>query len=194
MTEHRIPGQISSLTEQKDSKKVFRESQRSRFPTLQLTELDRRRFLRLAGAAATGVGLAVLGVLPPMRKAKAGHTTYDIWNLPCNSTVTGYYNNLGACASCGPSDTDPGFCASNNWHRHDTVAVGGGFFVQYDVRENSCNTRNAWKWKKTACCSGRKSRVFRCSDGRRRVDPPDAPPGDWVPTVCPHQLDDGTAC
>lgn len=148
--------------------------------------IDRRRFIQVVSAAGAGTGLALLGALPPMRWALATHSPYSI------SDVCSNYNNTGPCYGCDQccSDVNSSWCASDNWHRHDIVVVGPDT-ISYRLRVDSCTGNNAWRWTVSSCCGSpqRRNRKWRCSDGERKVNN-----GNWLPTVCPHQIGDGTLC
>lgn len=163
---------------------------------LLLNSFDRRQFLRAVGAAGVGTGLVLLGWIPPVRRAIAGHQTYSIWDHCADIDYGGCYGCLQT-----DSDVDSGYCASNNWHRHDSVSSGGQT-TDYAVRLESCTGnsavypgRNAWKWTVSGCCGSpaRHSRRWRCSDGKFRTCISGSC-GNWVNSVCPHQIDTGTAC
>lgn len=151
---------------------------------------DRRAFLRMAGGAGMAVGLSVLGWLPPMRTAWAGHRRYSL-----HDTCAGieYGGCRGCCTTCG-SEVSTAHCASNGWHRHDIITDIGTAYIDYSIRFHSCSNKNAWEWKVARCCRRRKNRRYRCSDGRYRwcISPSDC--GRWHNTVCPKQIDTGTRC
>jgi hypothetical protein len=177
-------GQITTLSGRRaDGSVVDRLAQKRRSGGLLSDRINRKQFLRLASAAGVGVGLAVLGWLPPMRSAHAGHTTYSIW-----STCPFDYGSAPPCQACFGNASSQ-FCAPNGWHRHDT---SGGYDYRVDVDE--CQGRNAWKWTTLGvfCCNGRWGRKYRCSDGQRR--PAGCTSCAWRNTTCPWQIGSGTAC
>lgn len=153
---------------------------------LRRPQIDRRKFIRIVGAAGAGTGMAFLGLLPPMRRALATHSPYSI------SDVCSNYNNTGACQGCDHccSDVNTYWCASDDWHRHDSEVIGPDT-VYYRLRLMSCTGNNAWRWTVSSCCGSpqRRNRRWRCSDGQRKVND-----GNWLPTVCPKQIDTGTLC
>lgn len=162
---------------------------------LLLDPFDRRHFLRAVGAAGVGTGLALLGWLPPLKRAIAGHNTYPIYEH-CAQI------DYGGCYGCLQTDSDvsTSYCAGNNWHRHDSVQSGSTTVTDYAIRHESCTGnkdvypgKNAWKWTVSGCCGGRIHRVWRCSDGKFRVCR-DGICGSWNKSVCPHQISNGTAC
>jgi len=154
-------------------------------------ELSRRQFGKVFGVAGMGLGLTVLGWLPPMtRKACACHTTYTVWD-DCAGIDYGGCN--GCCNVCG-SDVGSGYCCNDSgatgykWHRHDAVNN-----VDYAIRLSSCIDRNAWKWTIGSCCNGRRNRRYRCSDGKYRYCSSQGCTG-WYNSVCPRQINSGNAC
>lgn len=152
--------------------------------------VPRRTVLRVLTVTGTAAGLGLLRALPPMRAAHAAHTTYTIHSNCATINYAGTPSCQGCC-SCG-SSVSSGYCASNNWHRHDSVC-GSGFCSQYDIRFTSCSGRNAWEWTLGSCCSSRQNRKYRCSDGMYRVDGGGGW-GPWNNSVCPVQISTGTAC
>lgn len=152
-----------------------------------MSDFNRRHFLKLIMAAGTGAGMAIIGWLPPTRHARASHSPYTVQETCSNVS----YASTGSCTGCSRccSDVSSTYCGSDNWHRHDAVSIGGDT-VDYRLRMTSCNGNNAWKWTVSDCCSGRKNRRYRCSDGQKSING-----GAWVDTVCPHQFSgSGSSC
>ncbi|HEX2057847.1 MAG TPA: twin-arginine translocation signal domain-containing protein [Actinomycetota bacterium] len=154
-------------------------------------DFNRRQFLRMLGAAGVGAGMAVLGWLPPMRKAWACHTTYTIHN-DCAGIDYGACNGCCPSSNCG-SDVGSTFCC-NGWHRHGTFCPSEHGCYNYEIRHFSCRDKNAWKWTVNDCCNGRRDRRYRCSDGKYRWCPTGGSCGSWFNSVCPDQIDAGQAC
>lgn len=153
---------------------------------------QRREFLRLVGGAATGLGLAVLSGLPPLRigVARATHISTPHSNFASCGAADYVYAGIPTCQPCisTGSNVSSSFCSSS-WHRtHEFNNYA------YDLRTstqcgNSTPKKHAWHWQIGECCSGRRNRIYRCSDGRRRP----ISQGSWVNTVCLVQTSTGTA-
>ena len=97
---------------------------------LALPAASRRQFLKAAMVVGMGAGMAVLGWLPPARKAMAGHPNtdgYEIKDLPCPTTggspPNGWdqtnTNCMGCCCSTVCSDCCQTDSSSphHGWHR-----------------------------------------------------------------------------
>jgi hypothetical protein len=155
----------------------------------------RRQFIRTAFAVGTTAAITVLGWLPPMRlrRAVAGHCPYTE-NLVCHDIQ--YSDSDGCCQTCGETDVDPNYCGCTNdtWHRHDQQPLGGGDYIEYNLRPHSCEDRNAWRWKVRNCVGGRVNKIYRCSDGKRKTCRPPNPCSAWLNTSCPKLLDNGDPC
>jgi hypothetical protein len=149
----------------------------------------RRQFLKGAMAVGTGAGLAVLGVLPPARRAHAlpaegwqiiGH----IVNSPCGTRHPAGWSNYAqphnCLPGCGPSTIYPRACNTNpaGWHRAggcQTVCSGGVCWREcYRLRPNGCwpavsgkPAADGWMWQVPGCaqCNGSGNRRWRCHDG-----------------------------
>ncbi len=142
---------------------------------------SRRSFMQLAAAAGAGVGLAVLGVFPVVRRARADG--YEIKDLPC----PGYASGHNCSPGCGDSDVcgggSDGPCCENGsgyWH-----LSGAQSNDQYRLRMNECVTGtgwDGWKWDPGACgaCS---SVIYRCHDGKKRQSD-----GSYKPDICRHAV------
>jgi hypothetical protein len=137
--------------------------------------VTRRRFTQAALAAATGLGLASLGVFPPAREAFADG--YDMIQ-GCNGI------RYDDCTGCGPSTKcrSVGCCNASNWHRNDGV--------DWILRTNQCkgtggvSGKDGWWWDLPASapcgCSPLRHR-WKCHDGWKL----NAPGGeDNVKTIC----------
>jgi hypothetical protein len=140
--------------------------------------VTRRRFGQAALAAATGLGLASLGVFPPAKKAFADG--YDMIQ-GCNGIQ---YTN---CLGCGPSTKcrSQGCCNPNDWHYNNGT--------KWLLRTNQClgsggvSGKDGWWWDLPAnagCgCGGRRTR-WKCHDGWRTSPDPN------IKTIC----DTGPVC
>jgi hypothetical protein len=119
----------------------------------------RRTVLGGALAAGTGVGMAVLGIFPPARRAMADG--YDILN-----SCPAYASSHDCTPGCGPSPVCADCCTPvpyilAGWHKDNT-------FTNYWLRPNECasGTYDGWNWKYTQPCAGCGAGVtWRCHDG-----------------------------
>jgi hypothetical protein len=128
--------------------------------------VTRRRFTQAAVAAATGLGLAALGVFPPARQAFADG--YDMIQ-GCNGLQ--YTNCAGCC--CSTKCRTAGCCNASNFHRNDGV--------NWYLRTNQCvgsggvSGKDGWWWDRPvnecAGCSGKRTR-WKCHDGWTIVSGP----------------------
>jgi hypothetical protein len=110
--------------------------------------VQRRGFLRFVAGGAMGVGLAVLGWLPPARPQGAwAHCCLSEWTNGCH----GYYTSSQTCypASAWFSNT----CTSGKWHRNDGGS-GTCYSFRYTHNHTSCDGRNAWRWGSKRCSDG----------------------------------------
>jgi hypothetical protein len=127
--------------------------------------LTRRSLLQRGTLVGGAVGLSVLGVLPPARRAGAincgasGAEHRDIDDRGCGKV--GDYE--GYCQpGCGPSPVCLGdCCTSDNWHKNEGI---------YRNRYNECPTGTSWDgwlWYVLGCdCTGGCNRqYFKCHDG-----------------------------
>lgn|SRR5574341_567244 len=108
----------------------------------------RRSFLRFVAGGAMGVGLTVLGALPPARPRGAwAHCCLSEWTDGCH----GYFSSSTTCvpSSAYYSNT----CTSGKWHRDDG-ASGTCYSYKYTHNHSSCDGRNAWRWGSTRCSDG----------------------------------------
>lgn len=128
--------------------------------------VTRRRFTQAALAAATGLGLASLGVFPPARQAFADG--YDMIQ-GCNGLQ---YSNCAGCC-CSTKCRTAGCCNDLNFHRNDGV--------KWLLRRNQCvgsggvSGKDGWWWDRPvnecAGCSGKRTR-WKCHDGWTIVSGP----------------------
>lgn len=140
------------------------------------SRLARREFLRFAGTALIGTGLAFAGLFPTARRAMAHHAV-DCWEHAQYCTNPSQSTH----SACGTSSSNvaTAHCAPTGWHRHDNVAAGASHYYQYTL-ERRCGNASvgykwAWRWN-----------TWRCADGRRRLcNINTGSCGSWSPTVCP---------
>jgi hypothetical protein len=134
--------------------------------------LSRRDFLRAAAVTGVATGMWVVGLLPPARRAWAGHGSYGyrIKPLPCPN-----YNCYSGSAggSCG----DPDICCPSEIHSNACIDDPGKHFYGYhksgsgwDLRPDECvtNTKDGWAWSIAGgCgrCDGCAGTYYRCHDG-----------------------------
>lgn len=121
---------------------------------------SRREFLRHSAVVGAAVGVAALGVLPPARRAWAGHPEDRMAPGGCSANAGGSQND--DCSGCNPGRPHC-CCADSGWHRHDGA---------YSLRPQECNTStnsyDGWKWHKAGCCpNGKRDQTWRCHDGWR---------------------------
>lgn len=115
------------------------------------SEPSRRSFIKGAGVAITGVGLAALGVFPAAKEARADG--YKIWldtsTGPCGPDGD---SRFGCSPGCGPSQVCSHCCTSSGWHRTDG---------HHSLRPNVCYSGgfDGWNWK----CGTHA--IYRCHDG-----------------------------
>jgi hypothetical protein len=115
---------------------------------LQEGDLARRSFLRFLAVGAMGVGLSVVGWLPPARPRGAwAHCCLSEWTNGCH----GFYS---PSTTCVPSNAWYSYtCTSNKWHRNDGGS-GTCYNFKYTHNHTSCDGRNAWRWGSTRCSDG----------------------------------------
>lgn len=135
--------------------------------------ITRRSFVQLGIAAATGVGLAVLGLLPTAKPAKGSHLGsdgYQIKELPCPSYATTQNHGCSSQApyyGCGPSTVYGESCQADQanhhfgWHKQGQCG--------WALRKNECTSsgHDGWKWD-PGNCGGCCPVVYRCHDGVKR--------------------------
>lgn len=149
-----------------------RRASRRHAPRVERGRLSRREFLRAAAVTSVATGMWVVGLLPPARRAWAGHGTYGyrIKDLPCPNYPC-YQGSLGG--SCG----DPNICCPSATHANACIDDPTKHFYGYhksgggwDLRPNDCvtNTKDGWAWtvpEGCAQCNGCGVTYFRCHDG-----------------------------
>lgn len=133
---------------------------------------DRRGFLRIALSGVVGVGLATLGILPPMRSARASHAGsygYRIRPLPCPTEPSGtsYDQTNTNCAGCCCSRICSDCCYNNSanhkhgWHKETSP---------YSLRPSDCTQSgnvDGWQWDYSSCCGCFHHNKWRCHDGHK---------------------------
>ena len=136
--------------------------------------LSRRSLLGRALLVGTAVGVSVLGVLPPARRAAAycapnGELHDDMLN-GCTAANAGD----DCWPGCGPSPVYDGACDASGWH----LTMGS-----WRNRPNECRAsdgKDGWYWWLTCNCSGDGCyKRFKCHDGCFQ-----ASPGNWVKSIC----------
>lgn len=126
--------------------------------------LERRQFLKVAGAVGVAAGLNALGVFPPARQAKASHLPGYTIHPECDGITSG----AGTCAvPCGPSMIHPFACetSGHNVGFHKSSGV-------WSLRPNDCMpshdpNADGWVWQ-VSNCQGCNPASFRCHDGYHR--------------------------
>lgn len=148
--------------------------------------IERRSFLRAAMAFGTVAGLALIGLLPPARKALANG--YDI-KQDCNgASAKGNYDGCKACCCstvCTPTPCG-GCCTGGDcWHRND----GFNYWLRPDecVWPGGADNYDGWKWKTASgcgqCSGSTPYREWRCHDGWTRIET-----GGSIRTICNKKL------
>jgi len=133
--------------------------------------ITRRRFVQAAGATATGIGLAALGLLPTAKKAYASHAGtdgYQIKELPCPSYASSHNCSSDApYHGCGDSTVYSAACVENSTYH--TYGWHKGSACEWILRKDDCTSsgHDGWKWDPGncgLCCPV----VYRCHDGYKR--------------------------
>lgn len=159
---------LPSATIRPNGTVISRHAQRAR------SRMARREFMRVAGAAVVGAGLAFAGLFPTARRASAtNQTPSTTWN----GCYDGPFVGSTGCCACG-SDVGSGNCGSDGWHRHHPVTGGGTYVVYYRLRTASCGGRNSWLWNRSGT-------TWRCSDGQHRSCVSGGSCSSWSNSVCP---------
>lgn len=139
-----------------------RSSRRSRQPLW-----TRRAFLGAVSATATGVALSFLGVLPPARRALAGHGSSgylirgDCAGVNYSDTCADPCDVAPICSDCCITDSSQHFYG---YHK----STGS-----YALRYNQCydGSSEGWNWQTALCCGFCKYPKFRCHDGKKNGNP-----------------------
>lgn len=151
---------------------ISRRARRSR------SRMARREFMRVAGAAAVGTGLAFVGMFPTARLASATNLTPStLWG----GCYDGPFAGSTGCCACG-SSVSYGYCGGDGWHKHHNEGGGTSYSYQYRLRTTSCGgAHNAWIWQLVG------GSRWRCSDGQRRTCYSTGCTA-WSYTVCAYQV------
>lgn len=150
---------------------------RRRYEPLHSRRQERRSFLKAATAAGAGIGLAALGVFPPVRQARADG--YSILG-----TCPSYAASHNCTPGCGPS----AICGSWNCCNPSTHPTYPGYHkndgVTYRLRPNQCagGIWDGWSWYYDGLCGACRAVKFRCHDGYKKIN------GSWVKTICKWTL------
>lgn len=160
---------------------------------------SRRDFLRGATLAATGLALHALGLLPTARPALANddpNNGWQIWGVGSSNPCSGLDDWVldDDCNGCHQKLISSIFCASDGYHK------GPAHGCWYKFRTNECkdvgtagkdpDDYDGWIWTTSLCCSGRKNKRWRCTDGWYRDD------CDWsyAESICRVVTNSGDAC
>lgn len=126
--------------------------------------LTRLSFFQKSAALGTGVGLSILGLLPPARDALAhvphGNCTTTLQTLMWTGSPTcpEASQGFGCDPACGPSKVRTNACDGNGWHK-----TSGN----WRMRPNECESGgyDGWFWRRRCGCPTGCLRTFRCHDG-----------------------------
>lgn len=148
----------------------------------------RRDFLKGVALAGTALALDAIGWLPTARPAMAEHGSWAIWGVgsgtPCNGLGSWVLDD--DCNGCNQKLIASILCDSNGYHK------GDGYGCYYKHRPNQCNqgVYDGWEWNHAGCCSSRRNKRWRCTDGWYR----DNCNWSYAESICRWQLSNGTAC
>jgi hypothetical protein len=140
----------------------------------QRSGLTRLSFFQRTAALGTGVGLSVVGLLPPARNALAhtphGNCTTTLQTLMWGSCPEAS-DGFGCDPACGPSKVRSNACDANGWHK-----TSG----EWRMRPNECKSGgyDGWFWRRRCGCPTGCQRTFRCHDGCKDTA------GGWAHSVC----------
>jgi hypothetical protein len=149
------------------------------------SRFSRRTFVRGTAAMGVGLGLVMLGWLPPARRAYASHSGefgYRIKPLPC-PTAEGWDQTDTNCDGCAPSRVCSECCFrdpdhhKHGWHKGDFDSQG-----EFKLRPGDCTSsgdKDGWIWGFEGCCGCRSDLRWRCHDGYQRNAA-----GEFARTVC----------
>jgi hypothetical protein len=153
----------------------------------------RRDLLKGLLVGSAGLGLAVLGILPPARRVRADAPEGG-WRIWDGCAGLGTWVNNDNCNGCN----ERLFCCCNSEGYHLGPASG----CKYKFRPNTCKdgVYDGWTWQVADCCpvSGcgtgctrsYRNRKWRCSDGYFRSTCSAA----WVPSICRWVVSPGATC
>ena len=166
----------------------------------ELTRGSRRAFLASAGVASAWVGLSVVGLLPPARRAWATHklpdATFYNWDTNGCPGFSWYSNHGETCAeACGDSDIHPNACFDTGtwagYHRDHSSGSG----TEWSLRPDECPKSTAddgWRWKVPSPCNSlegptcNNNSLHRCHDGYHNHGTGSNP--DWVNSICRKKM------
>jgi hypothetical protein len=161
---------------------------------------NRRAFLRRSVAVGVGTGIAIIGLLPPARRAKALHqypseTDILAWeDHGCPNYPFYESNDNSACGqACGPSTVHEDACFNSGnlagFHRDHSYGTSN----EWKLRPNDCSAafpeKDGWKWKVTNACScdgGNGNSLHRCHDGFHNHGTEANP--DWHKSICKDRV------
>lgn len=128
----------------------------------------RRGFLKALGVGAIAMSINALSLIPKLTPgAFAAPSTWG----KCSDYKDWDNKHWAECNpyASGRPAISHSYCASNNYHRTDSVVTGSGSGrrrVRYYQRPTSCKNKNAWVWNIKNDRSPPNYRDRRCSDGR----------------------------
>lgn len=153
---------------------------------------SRRDFLSASLRLAMGVGVASIALLPPARRAWAGHGTWDIKPSGCNNLN---YAQDDDCDGCDVHDSPACCCGSDGYFDASTC------YRKHRPDECYDNVYDGWRWSTSECCqfncnpncTYRSSRKWLCTDGWKR-DNCDLVYVSTDRRICRHVEDSGFCC
>ena len=140
---------------------------------------SRRSLLQRLGAAGTGLGIGMLGWLPPARYALASHPNGEGYQII--SGCPAYADGHNCLPGCGPSTIYGDACIPEAPHIHWGWHKGSGYGADWMLRPNQCHNGvyDGWVWHYHSPCSDCPNSITRrCHDGYKRIS------GNWVPSIC----------
>lgn len=162
--------------------------------------LTRRVFLTRAVGVGVGTGIALVGLLPPARRAGATHKLVDgsasrILNFGtygCANVSFYNFNVDSACnEACGPSDVHTSACFTSGtwsgWHKDHTT--GSTWTLRPDECAPEDDFADGWKWiveNPCGCSSGNGRSQFRCHDGKHNHGTASNPI--WHASICQKRI------
>jgi hypothetical protein len=158
--------EIARYDEQPVGPKV--ERVRRRQPRL----LNRRNFLERTMLVGSAVGVSLLGIFPPAKRAEAACVGFLENNQILNGCVAGHSG--GCWPGCGPSDVYDGACSAEGWH----LWAGSWRNRPDDCAPGSYPEADGWYWWLQCACGEGYNKYFRCHDGCFN------PGSGWVNSIC----------
>jgi hypothetical protein len=140
----------------------------------------RRSVLRGLTTAGTTLGLAVIGLFPPARTARAqGFRLHRGDGYDFYESCPDYATDHDCSPGCGPNLVCADCCRTTGLvGRHHTATTKSG----YRLRPNVCydDHYDGWLWRFDGKCGDcARGIVWRCHDGWKRTDS-----GHWFKTIC----------